>query len=257
MARVLQKEEEVRISNNYTDYFYQFTYRVISHSNAEQHDSSNLQQQNMTTTVHGTASECRIMNLQLLSKHIEDVAHHVVTCSACHTVAQSSDAIVILGEKDRNRLASIMGCKFKGCGQELTFATSTKTAGLTGKMFWTKNLAAVWGQMTVGGGFNSLEESLSVLNIPVMTKRSFVHAEHMIGKWWWTILEESMLSAGKEEKQIAVTKGHYHQGVPAITVIVDAGWSKRTHKHSYNAFILCGCYFRKGNRKTSIHRGTK
>ena len=27
----------------------------------------------------------------------------------------------------------------------------------------------------------------------------------------------------------------YHDGVPAITVIVDGGWSKRSHKHSYNA----------------------
>ena len=27
----------------------------------------------------------------------------------------------------------------------------------------------------------------------------------------------------------------YHEGVPAITVIVDGGWSKRSHKHSYIA----------------------
>lgn len=30
-------------------------------------------------------------------------------------------------------------------------------------------------------------------------------------------------------------RGDYHQGVPAITVIVHGGWSKRSHKHSYNA----------------------
>ena len=33
-------------------------------------------------------------------------------------------------------------------------------------------------------------------------------------------------------------RGEYHEGVPAITVIVDGGWSKRSHKHSYNA--KCG-----------------
>ena len=171
-------------------------------------------------------------------------------------VAQSCDAIAIVGEKDRNGLASIMGCKFKGCGQELTFNTSTKTTGLTGKMFWTNNLAAVWGQMTVGGGFNSLEESLSVLNIPVMTKRSFIHTEQMIGKWWWTVLEESMISAGKVEKQIAIKKGHYHQNVPAITVIVDGGWSKRTHKHSYNALSCVGVIFGKETQKL-LHIGVR
>ena len=107
-------------------------------------------------------------------------------------VAQSLDAITVVGEKDRNGLASIMGCKFKGCGQELTFNTSTKATGLTGKYFWTSNLAAVWGQMSVGGGFNSLEKSLSDFNTPAMTQRSFVHTEQMIEKWWWKLLEESI-----------------------------------------------------------------
>ena len=44
-----------------------------------------------------------------------------------------------------------------------------------------------------------------------------------------------MTEAGKEERRLAIEAGEYHQGVPAITVILDAGWSKRSHKHSYNA----------------------
>ena len=44
-----------------------------------------------------------------------------------------------------------------------------------------------------------------------------------------------MLEAGQREREIAIQKGHFHEGVPAITVIVDGGWSKRLHKHSYNA----------------------
>ena len=43
-----------------------------------------------------------------------------------------------------------------------------------------------------------------------------------------------MVEAGREEKRLAEEKGSYHKGVPAITVIVDGGWSKRSHKHSYN-----------------------
>ena len=42
----------------------------------------------------------RIVNLQLLIRHIEDVTQHVATCSACHMVAHSSDALTIFGEKD-------------------------------------------------------------------------------------------------------------------------------------------------------------
>ena len=44
-----------------------------------------------------------------------------------------------------------------------------------------------------------------------------------------------MTLAGEEEREIAIANNSYHQGVPAVTVIVDGGWSKRTHKHSYNA----------------------
>ena len=121
------------------------------HSNSEQqrqqHSSGEGQQANTTAVI---APESRIINIQLLSRHIEDVTQHVATCSACHMVAQSSDVLTIFGEKDRKGVASIMGCRFKGCGQELTFNTSTKTTGLTGNVFWTNNLAAVWGQMTVG-----------------------------------------------------------------------------------------------------------
>ena len=44
-----------------------------------------------------------------------------------------------------------------------------------------------------------------------------------------------MAEAGREEKQLAEDRGDYHEGVPSITVIVDGGWSKRSHRHSYNA----------------------
>ena len=47
--------------------------------------------------------------------------------------------------------------------------------------------------------------------------------------------QETMIEAGKEEKKLAEESGNYHQGIPAITVIVDGGWCKRAHKHSYNA----------------------
>ena len=44
-----------------------------------------------------------------------------------------------------------------------------------------------------------------------------------------------MKEAAEEEKRNAIERGSFHEGVPAIAVIVDGGWSKRTHKHSYNA----------------------
>ena len=44
-----------------------------------------------------------------------------------------------------------------------------------------------------------------------------------------------MSQAAKEECEHAIETYDYHRGVPAISVVADAGWSKHTHKHSYNA----------------------
>jgi len=56
--------------------------------------------------------------------------------------------------------------------------------------------------MATGGGFSCLQESMSVLGVPVMTKRSFMATERALGKWWWEILEDSLKSAGEEESEI-------------------------------------------------------
>ena len=97
------------------------------------------------------------------------------------------------------------------------------------------NCAGVWGTMSVGGGHSLLEELMSVIGVEIMTKKSFIDTERAIGEAWKRELVQSMADAGREERQLAMERGDYHQGVPAITVVVDGGWSKRSHKHSYNA----------------------
>ena len=44
-------------------------------------------------------------------------------------------------------------------------------------------------------------------------------------------LWESMLQAGREEKRLAEERGDFHHGVPTITVVVDGGCRRRSHKH--------------------------
>ena len=44
-----------------------------------------------------------------------------------------------------------------------------------------------------------------------------------------------MREAAEKEKKLALKRGSFHEGIASITVIVDGGWCKRTHKHSYNA----------------------
>ena len=143
-------------------------------------------------------------------------------------------SVVLTGEV-RDGLASIMSSHCSTCNHTITLETAQKVKGPRGYRRWECNLAAVWGQMVTGGGHSQLEETMSILGVPVMTKSSFVQSERDIGEWWRLELQESMAAAGKEEKRLAEESGSYHDGVPAITVIVDGGWSKRSHKHSYNA----------------------
>ena len=137
----------------------------------------------------------------------------------------------------KDYVGSVLSYKCRGCEETISFATSTKIKIFSGHNYWSCNIAAIWGQMATGGGFNHLEESMAILGIPVMTKQAFIATEEIIGTWWKNVLQESMQAAGKLERELAIQENSYHQGVPAITVVVDAGWSKRTHKHSYNALL--------------------
>ena len=40
--------------------------------------------------------DCRIINLELLGKHIEDVTQYIATCPACLKLSKSTDAITII-----------------------------------------------------------------------------------------------------------------------------------------------------------------
>ena len=77
----------------------------------------------------------------------------------------------------------------------------------------------MWGEMSTGGGHSHLQETMGVLGVPVMTLNSFISTERDIGEAWRLKLQDSMAEAGKEEKQLAIERGQYCEGVPAITVI--------------------------------------
>ena len=80
-----------------------------------------------------------------------------------------------------------------------------------------------------------LNEMLATMGIPGMRREVFGKTEKEIGEAWKNLLMEDMSKAGEEERRLAIERNDYHQGVPAITVICDGGWSKRSHKHTYNA----------------------
>ncbi len=209
--------------------------------NAMERTDTQMESDTNKTTLEGS----RIINIDKLKIYTDSLTAHSARC----------DGRITLSGETRDGLASILMGHCSTCNHSMTLETSQKVKGPRGYKRWECNLAAVWGQMTTGGGHTNLQDTMSVVGVPVMTKATFVNTERDIGEWWKRELQASMIEAGKEERQLAVEKGNYHEGVPAITVILDGGWSKRTHKHSYNAksgvAIIIG---KELDREDLIHR---
>ena len=124
------------------------------------------------------------------------------------------------GER-REGLASILTGHSSTCNHHIRLEISEKVNGTQGYNRWKCNLAAMLAyQMSTGVGHSQLEESMSVMSIPVMTKTSFIQMERDIGIVWKDALQSSMAEAGQHEKRIAEEN---HEGIPAITVIVNGG----------------------------------
>ena len=52
-----------------------------------------------------------------------------------------------------------------------------------------------------------------------------------------------MIKAGEEEKALAIANNENRDGIPAITVLCDGGWSERAHKHIFNDMAGVGVIF--------------
>ena len=196
-----------------------------------------------TATIEGS----RIINIHKLQQYIDHLTVHATKCEG--------GAVVLSGEV-REGLASVLSTRCSTCGDTIILETAQEVEGPRGYHRWECNLAAVWGQMATGGGHSQLKETMSVLGVPVMTKKSFIQTERNIGEWWRQELQKAMAAAGQEEKRLAEERGDYHEGVPAITVIVDGGWSKRSHRHSYNAKSGVGIIIGKATGKL-LHIGVR
>ena len=61
------------------------------------------------------------------------------------------------------------------------------------------------------------------MDAPCMRETMFTTLEDKLWRWWQSVLEEELLKAGTEERRIAIERGQYHEGIPAITVICDGG----------------------------------
>ena len=111
-----------------------------------------------------TIEGSRIINIAKLQEYIIELSIHSTQCGG---------SVILTGE-ERDGLASIISTQCSRCHHTITLETAKKVKGPRGYRRWECNLAAVWGQMATGGGHTQLQETMSTLGVPVMTKRNFV-----------------------------------------------------------------------------------
>ena len=168
----------------------------------------------------------RVIDLICFSEMVSKISEHNQQCGGkC--------------EIYREGLASIFEVSCDSCEDKFTMETSTKIAGSKGiNNRYSVNVGAVWGQMATGGGQRKLNEMMASIGIPSMSKGTFIRIETQIGNKWEDILSTEIQKAGEEEKRLAIERKDFFQDVPAITVVVDGGWSKRSHAKSGVALII-------------------
>lgn len=96
------------------------------------------------------------------------------------------------------------------------------------------NTAAVTGITGIGAGFSNLEEFLSAMDIPCMSKNTYAKQHQIVSDAWEKCASNEMKQAIDTEKELAMQRGDVDaKGVPLLTVIVDGTWAKRSYKSNY------------------------
>ena len=99
-----------------------------------------------TLSINAPDGSC-IINLE---KFVNAFSQHIISCPEA---ALHADKLSITIERESSQgLASIIGMKCNSCNNVMELETSAKGSCPTGTKRWECNIAAVWGQMTTGGG---------------------------------------------------------------------------------------------------------
>ena len=177
-----------------------------------------------------SAEGSRIIDIPSLGDFIATISLHFLQCKKISNSEESPLSPLV--ETNRTGLCCTLQMSCKGCGTVFKFVTSNT---LPDSQIHEVNMRSVWGSMATGGGVTQLNELLATMGIPGMPQTQYSSLETTVGDRWNEMLQQDMMDAAAEERRLAIERNDFHQGVPAITVICDGGWSKRSHRHTYNA----------------------
>lgn len=96
--------------------------------------------------------------------------------------------------------------------------------------------AAVGAVVTSGNGPAVLDCILSTLEIPGISPTTYSQTSDTINKIYIEAAAEEMISAGKEEADLAIRAGDVGEdGIPNIKVTADGCWARRSFGRNYNS----------------------
>ncbi|KAJ8889269.1 hypothetical protein PR048_008767 [Dryococelus australis] len=150
--------------------------------------------------------------------------------------------MIVVNER-RHGLKSFITMQCQMCKTEMNLCTDPP-----GKNNMDINTSAVSGTMSTRGGHAQLEETLSTMNIPCMSYKTFTKYHDFVADGWKQTAQEEMSIAAKEAAEEAIKRGHVDvDGVPILTVVVDGAWTKSPGKFSKTCQI-------KRKRKVRLNR---
>lgn len=208
------------------------------------HDSSNCEPINEGAQVESGSDEFsddsdpqqeiegrRIVDLDLFIQKLQKISRH--NASQC-----SFDQLSVQKET-RNGLHSKITFICNDCGRRfhVRINDNEKTTSTL-----CVNTSAVLGANLVGIGFSQLEQLLSALDIPTMCNDKFKSRNDELGEMWIQTAEKTMKEAAEEEALAAIERGDVdpEDGIPFITVVADACWSKRSYNRNFTALSGVG-----------------
>lgn len=180
-----------------------------------------LFEENETPPKQNKLGRC-IVDLDHLLKSFQDLAipHRGFGCTL-------ADMEVI--KQHRNGLQLCFTLKCKMCMIEKKIDTNKKDE-------MSLNEAALTGVIATGNGFSQMEEFFAAMNMKSMTKKTYKKHHDRIADVMEKACLEEIMQAGLEEKKMAESeKSFTPDGRPAIPVIVDGSWPKRSYRTKYDS----------------------
>lgn len=174
---------------------------------------------NVDTSLQGR----RLISLFSLATTMTKATHHAALC-------KRGPVNFVTTTKQGLSTRVLFNC---GCGKQFVFSTDDEQVSLN------SNEALAWGCEVSAIGFSSATKLLSLLDIPTPTFKTFQRRQDLLYDDLCKASNDEMLKWAKVEAEMAIANGSYVtvEGIqyPAITVIVDGGWSKRSYGHSFSS----------------------